>query len=853
MRKIQEYMIQPSLPERLRPLEGLAKNLWWTWHPDAVNLWNRLDNKLWVDTNHNPVKILGLISQSRLDQLSEDDGFTTHMDRVIYALNDYMESSFWFQKTHQTRVGDIKIAYFSLEFGISESLPIYSGGLGILAGDHLKAASDLGLPLAGMGLLYQQGYFQQYLNIDGWQQELYPENDFYNMPVFPERDDKGNEIRIHIPYPGRTVTAKIWRAQVGRTPIFLLDSNLPENHGADRNITQQLYGGDLRMRIEQEIMLGMGGTIALTTLGVNPTVYHMNEGHSAFLALERIRQLMRDKGVSFDEAKEMVIASSVFTTHTPVPAGNDMFQPQLIQEYFADYQKNTGVDAKTFLALGRQDPFNDQEPFCMTVLAIRLSAYTNAVAELHSETSRKMWNGIYKGLDVHDTPIKNVTNGVHIRSWLSEDMWGLFDRYLGHQWVSEPANDTVWNRVLDIPDAELWRTHERRRERLVGFARDRLKSQLVKRGAPAGEIRVADEALRPDALTIGFARRFATYKRAHLLFMDMNRLKALLCDKDRPVQLVLSGKAHPRDNEGKTLIKNITHIIRDEELRRHVVFIENYDINVARYMVQGVDVWLNTPRRPLEASGTSGMKASANGALNLSVLDGWWDEGYGVDTGWAIGGGKEYLDNNEWDLIESKELYDILEKEVIPLYYDRGRDDMPRGWIKMMKSSLSKLNTFFNTNRMVRNYTTNFYLPCAMRAKALATDGMRRAKDLSKWKKTLTERWGGVAIEDIQTAHSEDLRVGQMLEVTAFVNLSGLEPDSLKVETYFGPLDSKGLLAHGKPAPMSFLSRDGDKAVFKGQLPLTESGRHGFSIRITPSHPDLFDRPEPGYVAWSQR
>lgn len=853
MRKIQEYMIQPSLPERLRPLEGLAKNLWWTWHPDAVNLWNRLDTRLWVETNHNPVKLLGLISQSRLDQLSEDDGFTTHMDRVIYSLNDYMESSFWFQKTHQPRVGDIKIAYFSAEFGISEALPIYSGGLGILAGDHLKAASDLGLPLAGVGLLYQQGYFQQYLNIDGWQQELYPENDFYNMPVFPERDDKGNEIRIQIPYPGRTVTAKVWRAQVGRTPIYLLDSNLPENRDADRTITHQLYGGDMRMRMEQEIMLGMGGTIALKTLGVSPTVYHMNEGHSAFLALERILLLMREKGVSFDDAREMVIASSVFTTHTPVPAGNDMFQPQLIQEYFSDYQKSVGIDAKTFLSLGRQDPFNDQEPFCMTVLAIRLSAYTNAVAELHSETSRKMWNAIYKGLDVHDTPVRNVTNGVHIRSWLSEDMWGLFDRYLGHQWVSEPANDTVWNRVLDIPDAELWRTHERRRERLVGFARDRLKTQLVKRGAPAGEIRTADEALRPDALTIGFARRFATYKRAHLLFMDMNRLKALLCDKDRPVQLVMAGKAHPRDNEGKTLIKNITHIIRDEELRRRVVFIENYDMNVARYMVQGVDVWLNTPRRPLEASGTSGMKASANGALNLSVLDGWWCEGYGVDTGWAIGGGKEYQDHAEWDMIESKELYDILEKEVIPLYYDRGRDDMPRGWIKLMKSSLSKLNTFFNTNRMVRNYTTNFYLPCAMRAQALASDGMKRAKDLGRWKKTLAERWGGVAIEEIHTAHSEDLRVGQMLEVTAVVMLSGLEPDSLKVETYFGPLDSRGLLAHGKPAPMSFLSRDGDKAVFKGLLPLTESGRHGFSIRATPSHPDLFDRAEPGYVVWSQR
>ncbi|MBI4666001.1 MAG: alpha-glucan family phosphorylase [Nitrospinae bacterium] len=854
MRKIQEYMIHPSLPERLRPLEGLAKNLWWAWHPDAVNLWSRLDPNLWVETNHNPVKLLGLISQSRLDQLAEDDGFTTHMDRVIYSLTDYMESSFWFQKTHAPRVGDIKIAYFSAEFGVSESLPIYSGGLGILAGDHLKSASDLGLPLVGVGLLYQQGYFQQYLNIDGWQQELYPENDFYNMSVFPERDAEGKEVKVRIPYPGRTVTARVWRAQVGRTPLFLLDSNIPDNRDADRAITHQLYGGDIRVRIEQEIMLGMGGVMALKALGINPAVYHMNEGHSAFLALERIRLLMAEEKMTFDEAREEVITSSVFTTHTPVPAGNDMFPAPLMQEYFGEYERSVGIDHKTFLGLGRQDQANDQEPFCMTVLAIRLSTFTNGVSELHSETSRQMWHGIYKGLDGHDVPIKSITNGVHIRSWLSDDMWGLFDRYLGHHWVHEPSNDTVWKRLNDIPDAELWRTHERRRERLVGFARERLKEQLVKRGAPVGEIRMADEALRPDAITIGFARRFATYKRAQLLFKDLNRLKAILCAKDKPVQFVIAGKAHPRDNEGKTLIKDIIHLIRDEELRNRIVFLENYDINVARYMVQGVDVWLNNPRRPLEASGTSGMKASANGALNLSVLDGWWCEGYGTDTGWAIGGGKEardYPNEAEWDLIESKEIYDLLEKEVVPLFYDRGRDDMPRGWIKLMKSSMSKLNMFFNTNRMVRNYTTNFYLPCAMRAQALSQDTRKRLKDLAAWKKKVAEKWSGVAVEDVKQMHSEDLRVGQMLEVIVTVRLGGLTPDSLKVEIYFGSLDSRDHLSHGKPAPMTFATQEGDKGVFKGSIPLTESGRHGFSIRVMPNHPDLFDRIEPGYAIWS--
>ena len=719
MRKVVEFMISPSLPERLSPLSGLAKNVWWTWHPDAVNLWSRMDPDLWDETNQNPVKMLGLISQSRLEQLAEDDGFITQMDRVIYSLADYMESPFWFQKTQAEKTGDVRFAYFSAEFGITESLPIYSGGLGILAGDHLKSASDLGLPLVGVGLLYQQGYFQQYLNPDGWQQEFYPENDFYNMSIFPERDDDGNNITISVPYPGREVKARVWRCQVGRTPLYLLDTNIPENTHHDRTITHQLYGGDIRMRIEQEIMLGMGGVKALRAVGVFPTVFHMNEGHSAFLALERIRRLVKEDGLSFAQAKEEVIASSVFTTHTPVPAGNDVFSSQMIEEYFSNYRNDLGIEKETLLGLGRQKPEDKSETFCMTVLAMRLSSFTNGVSKLHSEVSKKMWANIYTGLDEGDVPIRAITNGVHIRSWLSEDLWGLFDRYLGGQWVREPANDTVWRRIHDIPDSELWRTHERRRERLVGFARERLRRQYIKKGASTKELAHADEALRPDALTIGFARRFATYKRGTLIFSDIERLKKILCNTDRPVQIVMAGKAHPKDVEGKTLIKSIIHWARDPDLRDHIVFLENYDINVARYMVQGVDVWLNTPRRPLEASGTSGMKASANGALNLSVLDGWWCEGHSIDTGWAIGAGEEYTDHAEHDLIESRALYDLLENEVVPTFYDRGKDDTPREWLRMMKGSLSKLNTVFNTNRMVRNYATFFYIPCAMKMKSL--------------------------------------------------------------------------------------------------------------------------------------
>ncbi len=855
MRKIKEYMIHPSLPERLRPLSALARNLWWVWHPDAVNLFHRLDPKLWGETYQNPVKMLGTISQSRLNQLAEDDGFLTHMDRVIYSLNDYMESPFWFQKAHKDRTENLRIAYFSAEFGICESLPIYSGGLGILSGDHLKSASDLGLPLVGVGLLYQQGYFQQYLNPDGWQQEFYPDNDFYNMAVFLERDEDENEIKIEVDYSDRKVTARVWRAQVGRTPLFLLDTNIPENNSHDRTITQQLYGGDTNMRIEQEIMLGIGGVRALRAVNISPDVYHINEGHSAFLALERIRRLMVEEGLTYDEAKEEVIASSVFTTHTPVPAGNDVFSPQQVLKYLTDFKRSIGLDPKTFLGLGRQDPNDDSEGFCMTVLAMRLSAFTNGVSILHSEVSKKMWSKLYAGLDTHDVPVRAITNGIHIRTWISDDLWELFDRYLGVRWVHEPANDTVWQRISEIPNSELWRTHERMRERLVGFARKRLKAQFKKRGATYAELQTAEEALRPDALTIGFARRFATYKRGDLLFRDLVRLKKLLCDNDRPVQIVLAGKAHPRDHEGKTLIKNIIHWARDPELRRHVVFLENYDINVARYLVQGVDIWLNNPRRPMEASGTSGMKASANGALNMSVLDGWWVEGCDVDTGWAIGRGEEASDfpggEAEQDIIESKSIYDLLENEVIPMFYDRGRDDIPKGWVTKMKSSMTKLSAYFNTNRMVRNYTSSFYMTCASRVQELTENNRARLKELAKWKSKLSNQWQNIELKDIKQVTTGDLRVGQLLEISAYVHNGELSPEDLKLEIYFGAMDTEDTIVKGTAAPMMYQQSENGLAVYKGSIPLSESGRHGFAIRAMPSHPDLFGRIEPGYVRWS--
>ena len=609
------------------------------------------------------------------------------------------------------------MAYFSAEFGLHESVPVYSGGLGVLAGDHLKSASDLGIPLVGVGLMYREGYFRQYLNVDGWQQERYPENDFFNLPLISETKPDGTPLLIGVPLPGRDVWIRVWRIEVGRIPLYLLDTNIPQNTAEDRTITARLYGGDHDMRVRQEIVLGIGGIRALRALGKVPAVCHMNEGHSAFCGLERIRTMMEEFSLDFAAAREAVAAGTCFTTHTPVPAGNDVFAPQLIQTYFAGYQPQFKIDWGEFLGLGRQNARDMNEPFCMTVLAIRLSNISNGVSKLHGRVSRNMWKAIWPNLPESEIPIISITNGVHTRTWMAGDFSALYDRYLGGHWEQKPTDHSIWNRVENIPNAELWRTHDRRRERLVVFARKRLRMQLERRGATPSEVARADEVLDPEALTIGFARRFATYKRGTLIFRNLERLTSILGNKERPVQIIFAGKAHPRDHGGKELIAEIIHVCRRPELRRRMVFMEDYDINVARFLVQGVDVWLNNPRRPLEASGTSGMKVCINGGLNLSILDGWWCEGYTGDNGWAIGAGEEYTDNDRTyqDDIESRTLYDLIEQEIVPLYYNRTADGLPRGWINYMKNSIMKCCPVFNTNRMVEEYMRRCYAPSAER------------------------------------------------------------------------------------------------------------------------------------------
>jgi starch phosphorylase len=849
---IRTFQVFPDVPLSLRPLLELAHNFWWVWNPDAVELFRRLDRQLWDAVHHNPVRLIGQIDQARLMDAATDDGYLAHLKRVHAAFREHVDSPGWFRDAHNDS-DKLSVAYFSAEFGIHESLPIYSGGLGVLAGDHLKSASELGLPLVGVGLLYRNGYFQQYLSADGWQQEMYPELDFYNLALEPMRYTDGTPIQVRVDMPDNAVFIRVWRAMVGRVPLYLLDTNIPDNSPADREITARLYGGGVEMRIRQEIVLGIGGVRALEAMGVKTTVFHMNEGHSAFLALERIRRILEEQHeLAFDEARQQVMATNVFTTHTPVPAGIDMFPPDLVVKYFKNYVPSLKLDEEGFLALGREDVANKKQGFSMAVLALRLADSYNGVSELHGNVSREMWHNIWPNVPVREVPIVHVTNGIHTRTWLSPDILYVLDRYLSDQWMTDPTDQSVWQDVAQIPDEELWRAHERSRERLVVWTRQTLRAQLARRGGAFDELAVADQVLDPEALTIGFARRFATYKRGALLLRDPDRLRRLLEDVKRPVQFVFAGKAHPADHEGKELIKAIVNFARDPMVRRKFIFIENYDMSVARMLVQGVDVWLNTPRRPHEASGTSGMKAAANGVLNASILDGWWVEGYSPDVGWAIGRGEVYPDAGYQDHVESQALYDILEKQIVPLFYDRGADQLPKEWIRRMKNSIAKLAPFFSTNRMVREYGEKLYLPAAVRGHALAQDGMARAVALARAKESLRRRWPGLKVLGVHTSGNGHYKVGETLQVETLLEAPDFQPNELAVQLYTGPINASGEIDQPQVIRMEH-SREvaPGRHLYIARLSCRTSGRQGFAVRVLPGLTDMATPFEPGLILWN--
>jgi glycogen phosphorylase len=837
MNRIQTFQVYPAIPEPLSFLETLARNLWWCWQRDAIELFRRIDPRLWEESDRNPLVFSTTVTQARLEELSKDNSFLAHLQRVKDHFENRVLKVIDPDQTPYGHGG--AIGYFSMEFGLHESLPIFAGGLGMLAGDHLKAASNLGLPLTAVGLLFRQGYFRQFLDPGGWQQEEYPETDFYYMPVERVVYDDGQEVLVSVPGPSGDIRAMVWKILVGRTELYLLDTNLPENPPEIRNITSRLYAAESKIRLAQEALLGIGGMRVLEAIGKSPTVCHLNEGHAAFATIERISQIMRRHHVDLQTAMEIVPRSTVFTTHTPVAAGHDEFPPDMVKPYLMPYEETLGVGVDEILSWGQPNGTESTDPLSMFVLAIKLSQYCNGVSQLHGTVARRMWSHLWPKRPEDEIPISHITNGVHLPTWFSPEISQLLDRYLGPDWYLPPRNLEHVEHIDDIYPEELWQAHEMCRSRLIRVCRELMTRQYGRRNEPSAVMEEVSSVLDPEVLTIAFARRFATYKRAHLLFQDPERLEAILTSQKHPVQFVFSGKAHPRDNEGKGIIKRITEFAQRTAMRHRIIFIEDYDPHIARHLVQGADVWLNTPRRPFEACGTSGMKAAANGVLNVSTLDGWWCEGYSEDRGWRIGNGEEYDDSSYQDAIESQALYNILENDVIPCFYEKKNGGVPERWLVMMKESMKMAVGLFSSHRMLGEYENLFYLPANRQFFELLADNSDRAKKLVDQRKKLEQQWGNIRVSPPIRHVDGPFRVGQTIPITVHVDLGELLPEEVDVELYYGPLKSPDALKSSHREPMSVQEDQGaGKYVYTCSIPCATAGRYGFTARVTPSGDD---------------
>lgn len=840
---LREFLVRPALPSALCRLSELAYNIFWSWQPIIRSLFRRLDPTLWRECGYNPVLMLGRVSQAALEKASQDPRYLSLYKQACDTYDSRL------LKGSSAADGKL-VAYFSAEYGLTECLPVYSGGLGILSGDHLKSSSDQDYPLIGLGLLYQQGYFRQILNPDGWQQERYPLNDFFTLPITPVKDAADQDLKVTVKLPTGNVYIQVWKLEVGRITLYLLDTNIPDNAlPQDRDITDSLYGGDTDTRIRQEIVLGIGGIRALRAMGLKPTVFHMNEGHSAFLALEQIRLYMREEKLSFDEALECARTSNVFTTHTPVPAGIDLFDPGLIYHYFSEYCGDVGIDFQQLMSLGRRNIYDRDERFSMAVLALNTSAYRNAVSRLHRQVSQEMFHDLWPQLPLWEVPITSITNGVHLPTWLNGDLASLYDQYLQPDWRERLNEPSMWEQVAEIPDEELVEVHRRRKRRLVNFVRARGHASATRRQASAGEVRRAGEVLDPNAFTIGFARRFATYKRATLLFRDVERLKRILLNKDMPVQIVIAGKAHPKDQPGKSYIREIVQLSRDPDLWKHVVFLEDYDMKVARELVQGVDLWLNTPRRGEEACGTSGMKAAMNGVLNLSILDGWFDEAYERAGGWAIGEREPYSEDQ--DALHASAIYYLLENEIVPMFYER-REQTPREWIRRVKQSLMYITPAFDCRRMVRQYMSELYEPAHSQHIRLLKSEYQLVREKAHWNNRIREVWDRVHFVESGAGPSATVTSGKPVPVRAAIDLAGLMPEDVRVEVVIGRVGTSGNLEETEVMVLPAVDQQGAVTIFEKDAVPERTGKLGYALRVSPNHfDDPLTRPCSSLLKWS--
>ncbi len=861
---IRTVTVAPKLPDKISRLGELARNLWFSWNPRAQELFRRINSSLWEEVRHNPVRFLLNVSQEQLEKAARSESYLALYNQVMEDLDQYMTAQTWFNLTYPQYSGHV-IAYFSAEFGVHESHPTYSGGLGLLAGDHCKSASDLGLPFVGVGLLYKSGYFTQRINREGWQEAHYPYLNFHEMPITPVTHPDGSMLYVPVELPGRTVYLKIWQMQVGRVQIYFLDADVTRNSTADRALTGQLYGGDRDTRISQEILLGIGGVRALRALNIHPRAWHINEGHAAFLLIERLRELVQ-AGVPVNAAMEAVRANSLFTTHTPVPAGHDVFSTEMIDKYFNHLYNQLNMDRETFLALGWDE---EQKVFNMTLLALRLSSFCNGVSKLHGQVTRQMFRRFYPGIPIEEIPISSVTNGVHTQSWLAPELQELFDRYLETDWRQRCCNPETWAQVSTIPPEELWEVHCGLKEKMIRIARNNLRGQRLRNQEPAVRVREVEHYLDPRILTIGFARRFATYKRANLLLRDKERLARLVSDPVHPIQIIFAGKAHPADLLGQELIKQIYELTNQEPFKGRVVLLEDYDIALARSLLQGVDVWLNTPRRPLEASGTSGQKAAANGVVNCSILDGWWPEAYDGENGFAVGETRTCPDEETQDQDDAYSLYALLEETIIPMYYDRDQKGIPRAWVELMKRSLQTILPYFNTERMVKEYCQHFYMPAIQRNSHFSRNNYEPARQLAAFKARIKQNWPQVAITSVKAGDTQAMGVGDPLQIEATVQLGSLSPSDVAVEIIYGTvgdelfygfehtpgafclINSNDRLCNIRHIPMTITGQTHEGTyLYRGNLILPQ-GTLGYTVRVRPANGDFAHIFELPLVAWA--
>lgn len=848
--------VNPQLPKRVGELLDIANNLWWSWNSEFLRLFKEIDSDLWETVGKNPVKFLKLVSQDKLEDIAKDEEFLAKYDEVVNHFNSYMQTKeTWFSKNYPNNANDL-IAYFSAEYGIDEIIPIYSGGLGILSGDHLKSASDLGLPFVAVGLLYKNGYFNQKIDGYGTQKTEYTNIDLDNLPILPVKDENGEDLIIDVDFPDRKLYLKIWKIVVGRISLFLMDSDIDKNIAEDRVVTLRLYGGDQEMRIRQEIVLGMAGIKLLKRLGLNPSVYHMNEGHSAFLTLEVIKDAMEEKQVSFEVAKSMCSAKTVFTTHTPVPAGNDIFPIELMDKYFSNFWPKLGISREDFLRLGMKNSQGIEQGFNMGMLALRIAGKKNGVSKLHGAVSRRLFSDVWPNIAPDESPIEYVTNGIHTCSWLAPSMKKLFNQYLKPYWQDNIQDDETWNDIKNIPNKELWDTHTDRKKKLFALVKNNITTRLKSSGYNYEEINEIVSKLNPNALTIGFARRFATYKRATLIFRDLERLTQLLNNPERPVQLIFAGKAHPADKEGQDLIKYIHEVSMKPQFKGKIFLLENYNIAMSRYLISGVDVWLNNPRRPMEASGTSGQKASVNGVINFSVLDGWWAEGYNQKNGWTIGDNTEYQSYEEQDIADSESLYNTLENKIIPLYYENKKEDgVSDKWMEMFKNSIISTGGKYSTSRMVIDYTRDYYMELANLSKN-HYQNLDEVIDFTNWKKNLYASWKDIKITQNNNLDNITIDAGNQIEVHCIVNLpENIDCNSIRTEVYYGKILENGIMEQIQTVPMNLIEQDDENRTYKysAKIELKTGGNYGYTFRVMPQTVMMLDTANLDLIQWVTR